>query len=325
MRNSMLFLLPLCLAGVASGQGATTVRLGFFPNVTHAAALVGLERGLFQKELGKVTLVPHEFVAGTALNEAFASGRVDIAYVGPGPAVNAFARSFPIQVIAGASNAGAVLIAREGAGIRTPADLSGRRVAVPALGNTQDVSLRNMLATSNLRSRTDGGNVTITPVPPSEVASAFATKQLDAALVPEPWGALLETRGGVIVGSERTIWRDGNYPTTLVVVNTKFAAHNPELVKAFLRGHLNAVHFVNTQRPAALRSIARELEKLTGKKVNERVLQRALARTRVSAEFNLDALREYAIINRQAGYTRTLPQWENFVNLQPLRSARSAP
>ncbi|PYE56603.1 ABC transporter substrate-binding protein [Deinococcus yavapaiensis] len=320
MRRSYWLTTILCLTVSASAQQATTVRLGFFPNLTHAAALVALERGYFQKELGKVKLEAREFVAGTALNEAFAAGQIDVAYIGPGPAINGFTRGLPMQIVAGASNAGAVLVARSDVKITGVKDLAGKRVAVPSLGNTQDISLRHLLKENGLRSQTDGGNVTVVPVAPADVAAAFASKQIDAALVPEPWGALLETRGGRVVGSEKTIWRGGDYPTTLMIVNTKFAAQNPDLVKAMLRAHLAAVRFVNTSKPAAQTAIARKLKELTGESVDARVLQRALARTEITASFDLDALKEYGELNKEAGYTRTLPDWEKLVNLELLKS-----
>ncbi|GEM45437.1 ABC transporter substrate-binding protein [Deinococcus cellulosilyticus] len=304
-----LLFTTLLLIGAASAQKATTVRLGYFPNVTHAAALVGLEKGYFQKELGNVKLSAKEFVAGTALNEAFAAGEIDIGFIGPGPAINGAVRGLPVQIIAGASNAGAVLVARKGTGIKSYKDLAGKKVAVPTLGNTQDISLRHILKEEGLT-----GKVTIQPLAPADVAAAFAAKQLDAALVPEPWGAVLENRGGTLVGNEKTVWRNGDYPTTLVIVNTKFAQENPELVKAFLRGHIKAVNFIKSNGPAAQASISRELLKLTKEKVDPRVLQRALKRTEITTSFNLDALKEYADLNKEAGFIRTLPDWNTLIN-----------
>lgn len=312
-----LLFTTLLLMGAAQAQKATTVRLGFFPNLTHAAALVGLEKGYFQKELGNVKLTAKEFIAGTALNEAFAAGEIDIGYIGPGPAINGAVRGLPVQIIAGASNAGAVLVARKGAGIQSYKDLAGKKVAVPTLGNTQDISLRHILKEQGLT-----GKVTIQPLAPADVAAAFVSKQLDAALVPEPWGALLETRGGVLIGNEKTVWRNGDYPTTLVIVNTKFAKENPELVKAFLKGHLKAVNFIQKNGPAAQTSISNKLLELTKEKVDPRVLQRALKRTEITVNYDLDALKEYADLNKEAGFIRTLPDWNTLINTSYLNEVK---
>lgn len=312
---TLLALSSLLLTSAAHAQGATSVRLGFFPNLTHAPALVGLERGTFQKALGKVRLEPKEFVSGTTLTEAFGAGQIDIAYIGPGPAINAATRGMPLQMIAGASEAGAVLVARGDSGIRSYKDLAGKRVAVPSLGNTQDISLRHILKQEGLRAQTDGGDVNVTPVAPADVLAAFATKRVDATLVPEPWGAALEAQGHRIVGTEKTVWRDGAYPTTLVIVNTRFAAQNPALVAAFLKAHGEAVAFL-TKTPAAAQTVVnRKLEELTGQKLNLRVLQRAMNRTRFTTGLDLAALTEYAALNVEAGYARGTTDLAPFLNV----------
>ncbi len=310
----------LSTVSAVSAQKATVVRLGYFPNLTHAAALVGLAKNYFTQELGSVKLEAKSFVSGTTLNEAFAAGEIDIGYIGPGPAINAAVRGMPIQIIAGASNAGAVLVARKGAGISSYKDLAGKKVAVPSLGNTQDISLRHILKEQGLQLTQEGGTVALVPIAPADVATAFASKQLDAALVPEPWGAVLEQRGGVIIGNEKTIWREGNYPTTVVIVNTKFAANNPELVKAFLKAHVKSVNFINTNGPAAQGVIAAKLFELTKQKIEPLQLQRSLKRTVITTKFDLEALKEYGDLNKEAGFIRTLPDFNQLVNLEVLKS-----
>lgn len=314
-----LTLLSSLLLSVASAQGASSVRLGYFPNLTHAPALVGLERGTFQKALGKVKLDAKEFVSGTTLMEAFAAGQVDLAYVGPGPAINGAARGMPLQIVAGASEAGAVLIARRDSGIKSYKDLAGKRVAVPSLGNTQDISLRHILKEQGLKSQTDGGNVSVTPVPPADIGAAFAAKRVDATLVPEPWGAVLQAQGHRLIGTEKTVWRGGQYPTTIVIVNTRFAQTNPELVANFLKAHAAAVAFINKSPVAAQTAVNKELEKLTGQKLDLRVLQRAVARTRFTTALDLDALNDYAALNVEAGYARSAPDLGSFVSKSALK------
>ncbi|WP_119672622.1 ABC transporter substrate-binding protein [Deinococcus sp. RM] len=306
-------LLTLTLLTTAAAQDAQTVRLGFFPNLTHAPALVGLERGTFQKALGKVKLDAKEFVSGTTLTEAFAAGQIDIAYVGPGPAINAAGRGMPVQFLAGASEAGAVLVVRKDSGIKSYKDLAGKIVAVPSLGNTQDISLRHILNENSLKPRADGGTVTITPVAPADVLAAFAAKRVDATLVPEPWGAALEAQGHKVIGSEKTVWRDGKYPTTVVIVNAKFAQANPQLVAAFLKAHTDAVAFINKSPVGAQTAVNAQLLKLTGTKLDPRVLQRAFARTRFTTNLDLAALTEYAKLNVEAGYARSAPDLAPFI------------
>ena len=315
-----LTLAALALVPVAAAQKASTVRIGYFPNLTHAAALVALQKGYFAKAFGSVKLDAKSFVSGTTLNEAFAAGQIDIGYIGPGPAINGAAQGLPLQIIAGASNAGAVVVARKDVKIGSYKDLAGKKVAVPSLGNTQDISLRHILKESGLKAQSDGGSVTIQPVAPADVAAAFASKQVDAAIVPEPWGAALEAQGNRLVGDEKTVWRDGNYPTTVVIVNTKFAAENPELVKAFLKAHLQALTLIQKSPAAASLAVNAKLAELTGQKLDPRVLQRAFKRTLFTSTVDLDALKEYGALNQEAGYARRLPDWGQLVNLDLLKS-----
>lgn len=305
--------LALALASTVQAQSATTVRLGFFPNLTHAPALVGLERGTFQKALGTVKLDARQFVSGTTLSEAFAAGQIDLAYIGPGPAISAATRGMPIQFLAGVSEAGAVLVARKDSGIKSYADLAGKVVAVPSLGNTQDISLRHILKDNNLKSKADGGTVTIVPIPPADTIAAFAGKRADATLVPEPWGAALEAQGHKVIGSEKTVWRSGKYPTAILIVNSKFAQANPTLVTAFLKAHGEAVTYLIKSPAAAQTAVNAQLLKLTGEKLDLRVLQRAFARTKFTTNLDLDALKEYAALNVEAGYARSVPDLATFI------------
>jgi len=315
IRSLSVLALALLLEG-ACAQGAPTVRLGYFLNLTHAPALIGLERGTFQKALGsKVKLDARSFVSGTTLTEAFAAGQIDLAYIGPGPAINAATRGMPLQVIAGASEAGAVLIARKDSGVRSYADPAGKRVAVPSLGNTQDISLRHILKQEGLKLQTEGGNVVVTPVSPADIAAAFAGKRVDATLVPELWGALLQAQGHRLIGSEKTVWRGGRYPTTLLIVNTRFAQANPTLVANFLKAHTEAVAYLNRNPAAARTLINAQLDKLTGQKVDVRALQRAMTRTRFTTALDLEALTEYAALNVEAGYARNVPDLRTFINV----------
>ena len=299
-------------------QPGSSVRIGFFPNVSHAPALVAYEQGFYTANLPGVKVEIKEFVSGTTLSEAFAAGALDIGLIGPGPLINAAARGMPVQIIAGASQAGTVLIARAGSGITSLQDLRGKRVAVPALGNSQDILLRSMLREQNLKAESDGGDITVLSVPPSDLAASFAGKQIDAAIVPEPWGALLESQGNTLIGDEKSVWQGGAYPAALVIVNTKFASSNPQIVKGFLRAHLQAIRLINTAPDEAQAAIAVSLQKLADQTLDPQVLATALRRTPISADVNLETLRAFGQLSVQAGYTRKLPDFETLLNLSYL-------
>ncbi|GHF47635.1 NitT/TauT family transport system substrate-binding protein [Deinococcus metalli] len=321
MQRVLLSLLTLSLITGAGAQQAKELRLGVFPNVTHAAGLVGVQRGLIQKNLPDgVKLVVREFANGSQINEAFAAGAIDAAYVGPGPAMNAFMRGVPIQVIAGAANAGAVLVARGDSGIRTIKALGGKKVAVPTRGSTQDISLRHLLHENGLKASDENGTVTIVPIDPANMPAAFAAKQVDAALVQEPWGAVLETQGAKLVANEKAIWAGGNYTTTVLTVNTKYAAANSDTVRGLLRGHLASISFIQSSNAGAQKAIADQIAAFTGKRPNTAELFKALARTKVTWDINLTTLGEYAQLNKEAGFARDVPDLSKFVDLSVIRS-----
>lgn len=327
-RRLTLSLLALTVTLGATGvtptqaQTVKVVRVGIFPNVTHAAGLVAINRGLFQKELGNVKLEVKEFANGSQINEAFAAGAIDFAYVGPGPAMNAFMRGVPIQVIAGAASAGAVLVSRGDVKISGVKGLKGKRVAVPTRGSTQDISLRHLLKENGLTPQDFGGDVIIVPIDPANMPAAFAAKQVDAALVQEPWGAVLEQQGAKLVLNEKRIWKGGDYTTTVLVGATRFMSQNPGLTQDILRGHLAGIAYIRKSNAAAQKAVGDEIFAITRTRPDRDVLFRALARTKVTDEIELDKLAEYAVLNKEAGFSRELPDLAKFVNLTMLKALK---
>src|SRR5689334_12694618 len=194
----------------SSSNGHITVHLGYFPNITHAVALVGVARGTFQQALGSnVKLDTKTFNAGPAEIEALFAGDIDIGYVGPNPAINGYVKSkgAALRIIAGASSGGALFIVRPGANIHSAKDLNGKKLATPQLGGTQDVSLRHYLQQNGLKTVDKGGTVQIVPTDNANILTAFKQGSIDGAWVPEPWATrlIVEDKGQVLV-DERTLW-----------------------------------------------------------------------------------------------------------------------
>lgn len=265
--------------GSASGSGEETkVRIGYFPNLTHAPAIVGVRKGFFKKELGSsVKLSTQTFNAGPAEVEALFSGAIDIAYIGPNPTINAWQKSKgqAVRVVAGAASGGAALVVKPG--IRTPADLRGKKIATPQLGNTQDVALRYWLKRKGFRATQEGGgDVRILPQDNSQTLQTFATGDIDGAWVPEPYASrlVLERKGHVLV-DEKSLWPKGRFVTTQVVVRTQFLQEHPDVVKRFLRGHVAAVDYLNQNPAAAQQEVNAGLAKLSGKPLSNAVIARA--------------------------------------------------
>jgi NitT/TauT family transport system substrate-binding protein len=265
------------------------VRLGYFANVTHAPAIVALEQGFLAEALGpEVKLVPRTFNAGPEAVEALFSDALDVAYIGPNPAINAFAQSGgeAIRIVAGATSGGAALVVAPS--ITVPAQLRGTKLATPQLGNTQDVALRSWLRQQGLRASLEGGgDVSILPQPNAQTLETFRAGEIQGAWLPEPWAArlVLEAGGSVLV-DERSLWPDGRFVTTHVVVRTAFLDERADLVDRFLRAHVRAVDFLNAE-PAKARDVVNAgIGKLTGRSLPAAVLSRAWA----NLSFTVDPL-----------------------------------
>src|SRR3954467_127047 len=228
-------------AGVSSSKKSATgssqhvdLRLGYFPNITHAPALVGLQQGIFGQALGTdVTLQPKSFNAGPAALEALFSDALDATFIGPSPSITAFTRSHgdAVRIISGTASGGAALVVKPS--INSPADLKGKKLASPQLGNTQDVSLRTYLGTQGLKTDPQGGgDVSILPQDNAQTLDTFRSGAIDGAWVPEPWVTrLVQEGGGKVLVDEKTLWPDGKFVTTNLLVSTKFLKAHPDVVK----------------------------------------------------------------------------------------------
>ncbi len=282
-------LLSGCVASSASEattSPAEELRLGYFANVTHGPALVGLEQGFFEDALGETALTTELFNAGPATIEAISAGAIDAAYIGPSPAINSFIKSGGQSaiVVAGATTGGAALVVHDG--IDSAADLAGATLATPQLGNTQDVALRSWLADEGFETTMEGGgDVTISPTENSDTLALFQSGQLDGAWLPEPWVSRLVIEGGAhVLVDEAELWEDGIFPTTVLLVNKAFLEEHPETVQALLEGHLEAINWLAENPDEAATVINARLAADTGKPLADEVITRALSAVTFSVD-----------------------------------------
>jgi len=261
----------------ASAESGVTVRLGVFPNITHAAGLIGVGHGIFEESLGDVGLDVSYFNAGPEAIEAVFAGAVDATYVGPNPAINAFAQSEgdAIRIVAGATSGGAFLVTTPD--ITGVDQLAGATIATPQLGNTQDVALRAWLREHGLETdATGGGDVAVVPQANADTLTAFRAGDIDGAWVPEPWATrLVQEGGGHVLVDERDLWPDGEYVTTHLIVATSFLEEHPDVVELLLRGHVDATRLANEQPDEAKEIVNRQIEDATGKPLAAAVLDAA--------------------------------------------------
>src|SRR2546421_4179267 len=243
--------------------GQVTLRLGYFPNLTHAVALVGVARGTFKDALGpNVPLETKTFNAGPALIEALFANDIDIGYVGPNPAINGYTKSngAALRIIAGASSGGALFVVRPGAHIQSPKDLANKKLATPQVGGTQDVALRYYLQQHGLQTADKGGNVQIIPTDNPNILSLFQQGKIDGAWVPEPWATRLVVEGkGKIFVDERSLWPDGRFVTTNIVVRTAFLNQHADIVNKFLQADVETVGYIQANSQSTKRILNNEI------------------------------------------------------------------
>jgi NitT/TauT family transport system substrate-binding protein len=299
-RRSFLILSGGALLAMACGNGSedsgptghldpnrsVTLRLGFFPNVTHAQPNVGLERGMYQEALGaNVRLDAKTFNAGPTVIESIFAGELDASYVGPNPAINGFVRSngSEVRIVAGATSGGAMLVVRPDRGINRPADFANKRIATPQLGNTQDVALRAWLKAEGLNAREQGGNVQVQPIANTDALTLFQKGDLDGAWVPEPWGTrLVQEAGGRVFLDERSLWPNGDFVTTHLIVRAKYLRDNPDIVEKLVRAHVTVTDYVNANPAEARTLLNRSIEKATSAALPVRVIDGAWENLRVT-------------------------------------------
>lgn len=290
-----LGLVAMMMAGCSSAAGnapeeVTELRLGYFANVTHAPALVGLQEGLIEDALGEVDVKTSVFNAGPAAIEALSAGAIDATYIGPNPSINTFIQSGgeSAHIVAGAATGGAALVVR--GGIDSAADLAGETIATPQLGNTQDVALRNWLADEGFETDTSGGgDVNVTPTENAQALTLFQQGELDGAWLPEPWvSRLILDAGAHVLVDEADLWPDGAFPTTVLLVRAEFLEEHPEVVKKLLRGHVDAVRWIEEHPDETAGVINDALEAETGKRLDDAVIARALEHVTFSVDPHAD-------------------------------------
>ena len=310
-RFKRLFLFALSLILIFSltgcmrrGSDGTKIRIAYFPNITHSQALIGSSNGTFEKHFEGYGVEYYNFNAGPAEIEAMFAGQIDVGYIGPVPAVSGYSRSYgDILIASGCSNGGAVLVASEGVEISSVADLAGKKVAIPQLGNTQHLLLLKLLAENGLSTTTEGGTVDLYAVANSEIKSLMANGELDAALVPEPWGARLinEVNASLVLDYDQ-LWLDGNYSTAVVIVHRDFLEDYPHLVERFLAAHNELTEYINQNPDEAMKIANQKILELTGTAFEDDVLAEAFSRIVFTTEHAHKSIEEFITLSMSEGF-----------------------
>ena len=311
MKMSILSLsILLSLATAASALGETKIRVGHFPNVTHVQALVAhaLSRqgkGWFEEKLGAGTKIDwFVYNAGPSAMEAIFANSIDLTYVGPSPAINAYAKSRgeEIRIVAGAANGGAGLVVPNDSSLKSAADFRGKKIATPQLGNTQDVSCRAWLSAGGLKVTQLGGDAQVLPTQNADQLGLFKEKRIDAVWTVEPWVSRLEMEAGGKVLVEET-----DSPTTVLASSVKFLNGNRDVVKKFVEAHRALTDWIQKNPAEAQKLVVVELQEETKGQLSPELIARAWKRIALTNDVAREALDKFVVNAKAGGFLRDVP------------------
>ncbi|MFG2592475.1 aliphatic sulfonate ABC transporter substrate-binding protein [Streptomyces sp. NPDC048438] len=305
---------------------ADTVKIGYFPNLTHATALVGIQEGLIAKELGGTTVKPSTFNAGPSEIEALNAGSIDIGFIGPSPSINGYSKSKgqSLRIVGGSASGGVKLVVNPKK-IKTLDDLKGKRIATPQLGNTQDVAFLNWISEKGWKvdAQSGKGDVSVVRSDNKVTPDAFKAGSLDGAWVPEPTASKLVAEGGKVLLDESSLWPDDKFVITNIIVSQKFLSEHPDVVDAVLRGTVSTNKWINANPDKAKASANAALKELSGKALPAEVLDPAWKSIQITDDplaATLEAQADHAV---KAGLLEK-PDLNGIYDLKPLNKILKA-
>lgn len=287
----LAIIITISLVTSGSATRENVVRVAFFPSVGHTAPIIGIEKHFFEEELGDAKIEYRLFDSGPQVIEAIFSGSINVAYVGPGPAVNGFIKSDNngIKILSGASSGGASFVVQKNSQIESPSDLEGKRISAPSLGNSQDVSLRHYLSENGLKSAEKGGNVIIFNVANAEIYTLFAKGDIDAAWVSEPWASrLVQDFDATRLFNEEELWPEKKFASVLLVAKESYIETNPDVIKKLIAANKKSIDWINSNKEESKKIFNEFMKKELGKLLKEKVLDEAF----LNIEFTDDPIRQ---------------------------------
>lgn len=297
------------------------VRIACFPNLTHSQALVGMAEGQFQKAFGEKNQIEWKiFNAGPAEIEALFAGEVDIGYIGPVPAINGYVKSKgELQIIAGATDAGAILVSRKDLHIKDIKELDGKKIASPQFGNTQDLVLRYILKENGLKDSTKGGSVQIIQAENPDIKTLLDRGDIDAALVPEPWGSrLIKEINANIVLDYNQVYSQGGYSSAVVIARTDFIKNHPNIVKKFIETHVQLTKYINTNNNTVKKVLNDQIKKLTKSSIQDDILDASFKRLVITNNPEKESISNFIKISKDVGLIKQEPDIEMLLNINIL-------
>ena len=282
------------------------IRIAYFPNIGHAIPIVGMEKGFFEANVGEQSKIETRvFDSGPQAIESLFANSIDLAYVGPGPAINGFLNSekHNVKILAGAASGGASFIVHPESEINSASDFAGKKIAAPQIGNTQDVSLRHYLSEHGLKTADKGGSVIVYNIPNPDIYTLFVKGDIDGAWVAEPWATILETElNGKRLFHEEELWSNQEFASVLLIANTNFVEKNPVIISNFLDSHYQTVTWIN-QNPIDTRIVFNDfLNSLLGQSLSDDVVDIALSNLVITGDPLPDSIHSFAEKANTLGY-----------------------
>ncbi len=282
------------------------IRIAYFPNIGHAIPIVGVEKGFFETSMGNTTKIETRvFDSGPQAIESLFANSIDLAYVGPGPAINGFLNSenHNVKILAGAASGGASFIVHPESEINSVSDFTGKKIATPQIGNTQDVSLRHYLSEHELKTADKGGSVIVYNIPNPDIYTLFVKGDIDGAWVAEPWATILETElDGKRLFHEEELWPNHEFASVLLIANADYVEKNPVIISNFLDSHYQTVTWIN-QNPIDTRIIFNDfLDSHLGQSLSDDVVDIALSNLVITGDPLPDSIHSFAEKADTLGY-----------------------
>jgi len=294
--------LSVAVAIYDSGNADTEkkIRVAYFPNISHAIPIIGIESGIFPNEIVETKL----FDNGPQVIESMFSRSIDIAYVGPGPAINGFLKSeHELKILSGAASGGASFVVHPNSDIKTADDFSGKRIAAPQIGNTQDVSLRNYLSQHDLIPAEKGGTVVVLNISNPDIYTLFVKGEIDGAWVPEPWATILvEELGGTRLFFEESLWPENQFASVLLIGRVEYIEKNPEIIQSWIDSHEETVTWINENPKDSELLFNQFMKKTLGQTLPEKIVSISLSNLVITSDPIYDSIEIFAERANSLGY-----------------------
>ena len=264
------------------------IRVAYFPNISHAVPIVGIEKGFFSNQIGNNTVIePLLFDSGPQVIESIFAGSVDIAYVGPGPAINGFLKSEQrnVKILSGAASGGVSFIVHPDSKIESVANFEGKRIATPQIGNTQDISLRTYLSDNGLKPAEKGGSVIVLNTASSDIYILFAKGDIDAAWVPEPTATILvQQLGGIRLFNEKELWPEDKFASVVLIAREEYVNEHPEIIQKWLEAHQQTVTWINSNKEETRTIFIDFMKDEMGKSLPDELIDESLSNLEITSD-----------------------------------------